>query len=175
MASTNHAGQLRDKRTDDDHAKEAVDDGGDARQQVDGGADEPAHALAGDLDQIHSRAHTQGHTHGERTDSHQTRTRQQRHNAVVALRGCPCKAKKVRQADVGKDRQRRVRGKDKNQDDGDDRQERAGKEDPLQRLLLKIGAARHQRQLTLFGHPGLLLNLGGFLCFHATHSPFRRW
>ena len=42
---------------------------------------------------------------------------------------------------VGKDRQRRVRGKDKDQDDGDDRQERAGKEDPLQRLLLKIGAA----------------------------------
>ncbi len=40
-AKAKTAGQLRDKRTDDDHAKEAVDDGGDARQQVDGGADEP--------------------------------------------------------------------------------------------------------------------------------------
>ena len=59
-AKAKTAGQLRDKRADDDHAKETVDDGGDARQQVDGGADEPAHALAGDLDQIYSRAHTQG-------------------------------------------------------------------------------------------------------------------
>ena len=93
----------------------------------------------------------------------------------MTLGGRPRKAKEVRQTDVGKDRQRRVRGKDKNQDDGDDRQERAGKEDPLQRLLLEIGAARHQRQLTLFGRLSLLLNLGGFLCFHVTHSPFRRW
>ena len=140
-AKSKAAGQLGDKRTDDDHAKEAVDNGGDARQQVDGRADEPAHALAGNLDQIHGCAHTQRHAHGERADRHQARARQQRHNAVVTLRGRPRKAKEVRQTDVGKDRQRRVRGKDKNQDDGDDRQERAGKEDPLQRLLLKIGAA----------------------------------
>ena len=130
-AKAKAAGQLRDKRADDDHAEEAVDDGGNTRQQVDGRADELAYALAGNLDQIHGCAHTQRHAHGKGTDGHQTRTRQQRHDAVVTLRGRPHKAKEVRQADVGKDRQRRVRGKDKNQDDGDDRQERAGKEDPL--------------------------------------------
>ena len=93
----------------------------------------------------------------------------------MALRGRPRKAKEVRQTDVGKDGQRRVRGKDKNQDDGNDRQERAGKEDPLQRLLLDIGTARYERQLALLGRLNILLSLGVFLCFHATHSPSRRW
>ena len=69
----------------------------------------------------------------------------------MALGRRPRKAKEVRQTDVGKDGQRRVRGKDKNQDDGNDRQKRAGKEDPLQRLLLDIGTARYERQLALLG------------------------
>ena len=164
-----------DKRADDDHAKEAVDDGGYARQQVNGGADELAHALAGNLDQVNGRTHAQRHAHGERTDGHQTRAGKQRQDAVVALGRRPLKAKEVRQTDVGKDGQRRVRGKDKNQDDGNDRQERAGKEDPLQRLLLDIGTVRYERQLALLGRLNILLSLGVFLCFHATHSPSRRW
>ena len=142
---------------------------------VSGGADELAHALAGNLDQVNGRTHAQRHAHGECTDGHQARAGKQRQDAVVALRGRPRKAKEVRQTDVGKDGKRRVRGKDKNQDDGNDRQERTGKEDPLQRLLLEIGAARHQRQLTFFGRLSLLLSLGVFPCFHATHSPSRRW
>ena len=147
-----------------------------AGQQVNGGADELAHALAGDLDQVHGRAHAQGHAHGERTDGHQTRAGKQRHDAVVALGGRPRKRRKKSARPMSvKTGSAEYVVKTKIRMTVIDRQERAGKEDPLQRLLLDIGTARYERQLALLGRLNIPLSLGVFLCFHATRSPSRRW